>query len=77
MIKKRQHSQMLSEQLRQVILESGESRYHISKETGVTEATLSRFVNGKQALSQEKIDILGEYLGLRLVVGKKRRKEEQ
>ena len=61
----------LSEQLMQALLECGETRYRVSKNTGIDEATLSRFVNGKQALSLEKVDILGHYLGLRLVALKK------
>ncbi len=58
----------LSEQLTQAILNCGETRYQIAQATGISEATLSKYVNGHHGLSQETVDILGEYLGLRLVV---------
>ena len=58
----------LSEQLREAILTADMSRYRIAKETGLTEAGLSRFVNGICGLSLDSIDKIGECLGLRIVV---------
>jgi plasmid maintenance system antidote protein VapI len=58
----------LSVQLAEAILSCGQTRYQIAKATGITEATLSKFVNGHHGLSQETVDVLGEYLGLCLVV---------
>jgi len=60
----------LSEQLRAAILNCGQTRYRISKATGITEATLSKYVNGHHHLAQPTIDVLGEYLGLKLVSNK-------
>ncbi len=57
---------LLSEQLRDAILSADVSRYRIAKETGLTEALLSRFINGVAGLGQESIDKIGKYLGLRL-----------
>lgn len=57
----------LSEQLRQAILSADKTRYRIAKETGLTEAGLSRFVNGVSGLSLDSIDKIGECLGLRIV----------
>ena len=57
----------LSEQLKAAILNSGQTRYRIAQETGITEATLSKFIHGHHGLSQETVDVLGDYLGLRLV----------
>lgn len=60
----------LSEQVRLKIEEAGEhgvSRYRLSQETGVSQATLSRFMKGERALSQAALDAIGEYLGLRIV----------
>jgi len=54
----------LTEQLRQAILTCGETRYAISKATGVSQVTLSRFVHGQRGLSMEAMDALGQYLGL-------------
>jgi len=45
----------------------GLSRYEIAKRSGVSEATLSRFVNGQQGLSTDTLDKLANVLGLELV----------
>jgi plasmid maintenance system antidote protein VapI len=63
----------LSEQLKSAILNCGQTRYRIAQETGITEATLSKFIHGHHGLSQETVDVLGEYLGLRLVSDSKRK----
>lgn len=55
---------LISEQLREAIRDADVTRYRISKDTGITEAALSRFITGGSGLSLETIDILGEYLGL-------------
>ena len=57
----------LSEQLREAILRSGISRYRIAKDTGISEAQLSRFINRVCGLGQEASDTIGKYLGLQLV----------
>jgi plasmid maintenance system antidote protein VapI len=57
----------LSEQLREAILRSGISRYRIAKDTGISEAQLSRFINRVCGLGQDASDQIGKYLGLRLV----------
>ena len=59
----------LSEQLREAILSADISRYRIAKETGLTQAGLSRFVNHVAGLSLDSIDKIGECLGLEIVVG--------
>ena len=58
----------LSDQLRQAIETCGKSRYWLSKETGIDEATLSRFMHGKGGLSMPVLDRLGECLGLRITM---------
>lgn len=65
--------QRISEQLRHAIEQCGESRYRLSKETGVSQSILSRFINGEMGLNLENIDRLCEYLGARLVVDPKPR----
>lgn len=57
-----------SEQLRQAVLKCGKTRYRISKETGITEAQLSRFVNGHADLALPTIDKLCECIGARLTL---------
>jgi transcriptional regulator with XRE-family HTH domain len=54
----------LSEQLREAILKAGVTRYEISKATGVSEPTLSKFVLGQRGLSFDAMDRVGLYLGL-------------
>jgi hypothetical protein len=66
----------LSEQLRGAIEKAGVSRYEISKATGVSQATLSKFVLGtRPGLSFDAMDRVGEYLGL--VIVKKQPKKKR
>lgn len=64
-----------SDQVRQAILKCGQSRYAISRATGVDQATLSRYMAGKSELKTGTLDILFQYLGLRLVQDGPRRKK--
>jgi len=58
----------LSEQLRDAIVKANVTRYEISKATGVSQATLSKFVLGtRPGLSFGAMDAVGEYLGLVIV----------
>jgi transcriptional regulator with XRE-family HTH domain len=58
----------LSEQLRDAIEKAGVSRYEISKATGVSQSTLSKFVLGtRPGLSFDAMDRIGEFLGLVIV----------
>jgi transcriptional regulator with XRE-family HTH domain len=58
----------LSEQLRDAIEKSGKTRYEISKATGVSPQSLSKFVLGtRPGLSFDSMDRIGEYLGLEIV----------
>jgi cyanate lyase len=61
----------LTDQLRKAIDDSGLTRYRISKETGISEATLSKFYLGQRGLSMEALDALGECLQLAIVLGRK------
>jgi transcriptional regulator with XRE-family HTH domain len=60
----------VSDQIRRAIDQSGITRYRLWKITGVSQATLSRFATGKAALSMEALDLIGEVLGMRIVVTK-------
>ena len=57
---------MITETLRTALNQCGKSRYLVSKETGITEATLSRFVKCKIPLRGTNMDTLCNYLGLEL-----------
>ena len=59
----------LSDQIRRAVDASGLSRYRISKELGIAESTMSRFMAG-QGLSMEHLDALAELLGVDIKVTK-------
>jgi len=67
-------TEKFTDQLRRIVETCGISRYQISKETGIDESTLSRFVHGERCLSEKNLDQLGEYLGLRIVTDKPKSK---
>lgn len=56
----------MTDQLRQSVKRCGQTRYAISKATGVPASVLSRFVAGGRGLRSESIDRLCTYLGLAL-----------
>ena len=63
-----------SERLRRDVRECGTTRYEISKQTGIPESSLSRFVVGGSGLSMHNLDLLVEFLEL---VAKSRRKASE
>jgi transcriptional regulator with XRE-family HTH domain len=67
----------LTDQLRQAIDESGLTRYRIAKETGISETTLAQFYNGHRGLSMEALNALGEFLQLKITLGRKPSKKGQ
>lgn len=69
MSKKR--SKLVSDQIRQAIDDSGLTRYRISKETGVSETALTLFYNGQRGLSMKALNSLGEFLQLKITLGRK------
>ena len=71
----KRRSRKLTDQLRQAIDDCGLTRYRIAKETGISEATLSKFYLGQRGLSMEALNALGEYLGLRIVMDCKPKKK--
>jgi len=56
------------DQLRRAIKRSGKSRYAISKETGITQATLSRFANGKAGLTMENVETVCDCIGAKIAI---------
>jgi hypothetical protein len=59
-------SKPLSEQLRQAIRDCGESRYALSKRSGIDQSTLTRFMSGERGLRLDAVDVLADVLGLEL-----------
>jgi transcriptional regulator with XRE-family HTH domain len=58
----------LSDQIRRAVDTCGQTRYAIAKATGISEATLSRFVTGERGLPMKTLDRLADYLGLNISV---------
>ena len=56
----------IMEQLREAVNNCGQRRADISRETGMPESTLSRFVMEHLPLRGENVDKLCRYLGLKL-----------
>lgn len=68
---RKKRSKLVSDQIRQTIEDSGVSRYRISRETGISESTLSLFCNGQRGLPMRTLDTLGEFLELKVTLGRK------
>jgi transcriptional regulator with XRE-family HTH domain len=69
MAKKR--TNLLTDQIRQAMDDSGLTRYRIAKETGISESALAQFYNGHRGLSMGALNALGEFLQLRVTLGRK------
>jgi transcriptional regulator with XRE-family HTH domain len=65
----------LSDQVRRAVDASGLSRYRISKELGVAESTMSRFMSGQGGLSLANLDALADLLGLDIAAPRRPTKE--
>lgn len=62
----------IAEQLVKAIENSGQTRYAISKGSGINQSMLSRLVNGERAMSFDAAERLANYLGLEIVIRPKR-----
>lgn len=56
----------ISDDMRRLITECGETRYRIAKNTGLTQSMLSKFMAGA-GLETKSLDTLGKYLGWRVI----------
>ena len=63
---KRKLKPTMTEVLKAAIESSGVTRYRIAKDTGITEPSLSQFMQGATSLRLDKADRLAAYLGLQL-----------
>ena len=68
MARKRREPKLLSDQLREILDGGPMTRYRLSKEAGVDQGQLSRFVLGKGQMTFRTLDKIGTALQLRLVV---------
>ena len=67
----KKRSKLLTDQLRQVIDDSGLTRYQIAKATGIDESALAKFYNRHRGLSMDALNALGEFLQLTITLGRK------
>jgi len=63
--------------LRYVIRKSQKSRYRLSKETGIEQSQLSRFMSSTSRLGVESIEKLAKALGYELIMRKKKAKRRK
>jgi DNA transposition AAA+ family ATPase len=61
----------MTDQLRQAIDDCGLTRYEIAKQTGIDESALAKFYNGHRGLSMEALNSIGEFLELKIILGRK------
>ena len=57
----------MTDQVREAIDDCGVTRYRIAQDTGIDESTLSKFYHGQRGLSLSNLNVLFDYLGLRIV----------
>ena len=67
MLKRKRKRQTFTDQIRAAMAECGETRYRISKNTGLPESQLCRFASG-EGLSMKNLDLVADYLNLEVVV---------
>ncbi|TVQ32435.1 MAG: XRE family transcriptional regulator [Phycisphaeraceae bacterium] len=63
----------LTESIRKAISASGESRYAISKRSGLAESQLSRLVRGLNTPSLETVERIAEALDMEIILRPRRR----
>lgn len=67
----------MEKQLKRALISSTMSRYEIAKRSGLSEAQLSYFVNGKRSLTLPAAAKLAKVLGLELTEKKKKGKRRK
>ncbi|NNM26511.1 MAG: helix-turn-helix transcriptional regulator [Phycisphaerales bacterium] len=65
------------DEIRKQIERSAESRYAISKATGIDQAQLSRVMNGRGGMSIDVLERLANHLGLEVVIRPKRKRKRR
>lgn len=64
----------LLKKIREAIEKSGQSRYAISKATGISQGHLSRLMDGTAGLSIENAELVLNHLGYRIDLKRARKK---
>ncbi|MBX3408130.1 MAG: helix-turn-helix transcriptional regulator [Phycisphaeraceae bacterium] len=58
----------LTDTIRRAVESSGQTRYRIAKESGVSAGQLSRLVNSERGMTVDTLERLADHLGLRIEV---------
>ncbi|MBX3405063.1 MAG: helix-turn-helix transcriptional regulator [Phycisphaeraceae bacterium] len=58
----------LTDTIRRAVEASGQTRYRIAKESGVSAGQLSRLVNSERGMTVDTLERLADHLGLRIEV---------
>jgi transcriptional regulator with XRE-family HTH domain len=66
----------IAQQLQDAIRNCGESRYSVSRKTGISQATLCRVLQGTRGMSLEMIDRLADGLGVEIVIRPRRKRKD-
>lgn len=61
----------MGNRLQEVLKKEGVKAYRLSKDLGVDQGQLSRFVNGKINISLKKLEQIADYLGYDLILAKR------
>lgn len=64
----------LSEQIRRAILTSGLTRYRICKEIGITQPSMTRFIQGQAWLSMPTLDKIADLLEIDIATPKRHKR---
>lgn len=54
---------------------SDKTRYRIAKDTGISQAHLSRLMSGERGLSIDTLERVADYLGLEITIRQRRRQK--
>ncbi len=68
--RKPKRANLVTDQIRQAIDDSGFTRYRIAKETGIAQTALSLFYHGERGLSMQALNAIGEFLNLKIQLGR-------
>ena len=66
----------LIDAIREAIDASEETRYRISKGSGVSQAQLSRLMSGEAGISVQTAERLADYLGITITIRQPRRRKD-
>ena len=65
-------SEQLFELVRELIRSADESRYSMSKATGISESQLTQFMSGTKGLGNQAMDVLLNHLGYEVALKKRK-----